>query len=70
MLLNRRFLYKTYLNGAGAKELMSVPPLPAGERKYADFDKMLAGLVAELERLWRSTHCHDCSQSRRGRIGE
>ena len=28
------------------KELMSVPPLPAGERKYADFDKMLAGLAA------------------------
>ncbi len=49
MLLNRQFLYKTYLNGAGSKELMSVPPPPAGERKYADFDKMLAALAAGLK---------------------
>lgn len=49
MLLNRQFLYKTYLNGTGSHELMSVPPPPDGERKYAEFAKMLAALSAGLK---------------------
>jgi hypothetical protein len=49
MLLDKQILYKTYLNGAGSRELMSVPPLPSGERKYAALDRMIARLAANLK---------------------
>lgn len=48
VLLDTQVLYETYASSGGSRELMSVPPIPGGERKYADFDKTLARLVTGL----------------------
>jgi hypothetical protein len=49
MLSDEQSLYRTYLSSGQSRDVMTFPPTDAGERRYAEFAKILDRIMARLK---------------------